>query len=1251
MNSKMHQFFKNHTTIQRMAAFLLTGVLTASCISSALPVIAADDIDSTAVSESQQDMEYGDTSPVSSGPDSNLEGGGTTAGSSESIPDAIHVNSSNHSPENKLKLTDVDGKAEIIENGAGVLKNKHIQGGSGSSNSVKNGSIDNVTVPYESFNTNYGSITVEFCGSDPNADNYKTDPDAGWNTTDLSLDTTSMTFSVKYHEVGTYSGKKIGAVAEYKVTPYKNENGSSSADGTDYGNDIYYPIVQISSSLYSGWEWQNVKQFHVALTFYYLNDNGSFADEVLMEHSGTYESNSADYYVVNALSPAATDGTHTYGPEYVLPDDVQNMKAYCYDKDSYVSNITSSYTDTGCFSDTYNCSNPQYAYNGGTNSWTGEAEANGKTDRGEDCWQNSVMIMPQTNLSVLGMTFGNLIATSCEAGDNSKAEIVPHTSHMWASLSTESFHLSDVESDESVSEDNSAQGDTSALMTAPILSSPSILTTSSTDPVTPEKGDKSYLSHKKTIDYLGDNGNNPDTTVDDNSSSGDLEDLYRLYLDASGKQEPIDLLLIIDRSGSMQGNTINQNGTSVTRSQAIVNLMTGKNGQENFINKFLSLNSSNKIAITWFGGYWEKDWQGNTYTSFLFSKLTGNQEDAGVALPWTSASEASSIHITNGSGNGTGEIGGKESNGTDYTAGLWQAADTLQDPSVLSDNNPKVVVFLSDGIPTHYISTNSRYFDYPDTATYTDYKSGSTLYRLATGQETQLGEDTVKERAQKSSIDVIKSVRTIAGLQNTRFYSIAYNTTINDVLKTLSPSNGGQGYSASDTESLLAALNDILVAAKATNAVVSDTLSEYVDYYSQQPDLLITKTNNATHAKTVLYQKDAITDAGRSIIQSVSVQNNQVLLTYRPGFEMDNEYTYTISFNVKVTDKAYSDYKSNGYPSIGDSGTDYGANTTSSGKNGFISNADAAFSYTTGGVNYKSPYDKPVVQVSLHSFSILKKDDDGNKLSNVSFSLYQADTAWNKKNKEAYASGITDANGLLTFSSLRSGQYLLYETATKDEMVKPDKPWRITISSYEVIVTDSSGQPISKDTQSNVFVLVNSHKYFSFSILKIDKTDASKTLKDAAFSLFKDEYCTNVVSVYATADRAGTPITSFRTGNDGKVTVYGLRVGKYYLKELTAPSGYSLMDEVVPITVDANGKVSLPNGTDSSCIAVSADSLSVMVKDSVLYQLPSTGGIGTGVFTIGGTTLILLSVLLLLMNKGIRGDKNKMKISGGRRTH
>ena len=104
------------------------------------------------------------------------------------------------------------------------------------------------------------------------------------------------------------------------------------------------------------------------------------------------------------------------------------------------------------------------------------------------------------------------------------------------------------------------------------------------------------------------------------------------------------------------------------------------------------------------------------------------------------------------------------------------------------------------------------------------------------------------------------------------------------------------------------------------------------------------------------------------------------------------------------------------------------------------------------------------------------------------------------------------------------------------------------------------------------------------------------------------------VSFYSNADLTGDPVTSVTTGNDGKAAIYGLPYDTYYLVETEAPAGYNLMAECKKLTLDTT-------------------SYTITIENKAGTFLPSTGGIGTTAYLVGGMVLICIACLFLYRNK------------------
>ena len=104
------------------------------------------------------------------------------------------------------------------------------------------------------------------------------------------------------------------------------------------------------------------------------------------------------------------------------------------------------------------------------------------------------------------------------------------------------------------------------------------------------------------------------------------------------------------------------------------------------------------------------------------------------------------------------------------------------------------------------------------------------------------------------------------------------------------------------------------------------------------------------------------------------------------------------------------------------------------------------------------------------------------------------------------------------------------------------------------------------------------------------------------------------------------------TKEDGKVLVQGLNVGTYYFTEKTAPKGYSINEEAaeaILVITKENGGVE----TEDGLVAGAVISQTTGMTDTKLGALPSTGGIGTTIFTIGGCAIMIIAASLYFANR------------------
>ena len=179
---------------------------------------------------------------------------------------------------------------------------------------------------------------------------------------------------------------------------------------------------------------------------------------------------------------------------------------------------------------------------------------------------------------------------------------------------------------------------------------------------------------------------------------------------------------------------------------------------------------------------------------------------------------------------------------------------------------------------------------------------------------------------------------------------------------------------------------------------------------------------------------------------------------------------------------------------------------------------------------------------------------------------------------------------------------------------------------------------------------------FNGVVKKIDESD--EALGGAEFTLYRKNEDGTI------GESFGVATSSSYTANKGKLVFQGVDGAtngsiRYYLKETKAPDNYSINDTIYEIWVSDIDTTANPDsptytvkvkvkGTEDNTAApftsitygqAYSGENSVTVKDTKLSTLPSTGGIGTTIFTIGGCAIMIAAAFLFFASRKKKEEK------------
>lgn len=588
----------------------------------------------------------------------------------------------------------------------------------------------------------------------------------------------------------------------------------------------------------------------------------------------------------------------------------------------------------------------------------------------------------------------------------------------------------------------------------------------------------------------------------------------------------------------------------------------------------------------------------------------------------------------------------KADGGTNYDQGFQKGKTAIDSARAEAK---KVVIFLTDGQPTYYGTKPSGRGNATSTKTLTTaLNSAATIactdfYAVGIGlpDKVKVYSDDDRDHTRDKYID--QNYKNLTGQGVLDLIKNKVNAATKDAWNLTKDANGTY---SSLTNKFQQIAGQTLTAA-CSNVVITDQLSDYVDVTDNSKLRVKVAERNTAGAYSDKYSQDFALDVtgnnanvtvdGETIATvSYNATTKTAILDFTDSYKLKADYYYYLTITNVIPNKtAFNQYAENNYSygtTVGDASTDEGTGgyfatgdakqattgkITSSVQPGFFSNAKATVSYKNkeSGSTITEEYAKPVVQVQTIPVKKVwsgAEPDDGTKIlvqlvdqdgSPVDGKILELskDNKWQNKlvvekaskyDKYSYRELVADEKGSITYQN------------QKYSMASADSDIVINHTSYKVTYS------YEDDTR----VITNTKNDQSMKIVK--QNNSGINLEGATFTL-KD---------------AQNQSKEYTSDENGIVFNNNINYGTYTLKEIKAPNGYALLNADITINVDQSGitvsgsdKVSVSEGEDGT--------YTVIVKNDMLYSLPSTGGSGIYWFSICGMLLMMAAAWIIYKNK------------------
>jgi LPXTG-motif cell wall-anchored protein len=280
--------------------------------------------------------------------------------------------------------------------------------------------------------------------------------------------------------------------------------------------------------------------------------------------------------------------------------------------------------------------------------------------------------------------------------------------------------------------------------------------------------------------------------------------------------------------------------------------------------------------------------------------------------------------------------------------------------------------------------------------------------------------------------------------------------------------------------------------------------------------------------------------------------------------------------------------------------------------------------------------------VYLYSFGVdlikVAGSNEGARLAGAGFRITgtKVNTVVTKSETYApstYKSGTTAADTTY-YLKKTDGAFIVYNAGSTIESTVPLENVKYAYTGTSETVNTADDSQFTKSITGGYYKLKGSSQF-----VEIDKADASANYEQD-YMLYTMTASNVVVDTTKTENQDWVAYV----GNNGKLELDGLGEGTYYIDEIVTPAGYNSLNDRIVLTVSFNipasgstkGTWSYSAKMEKAGTVLNTSGTEFRIVNNKGSELPTTGGMGTTLFYVLGTVLVLGAGVLLITKKRMK---------------